>query len=69
MSERGRDGQRLEAMELRRVRNGYMVMPWNFNAGQVNANNDIRVFETFESLMAWLKESFRHEGEKLREQT
>lgn len=46
----------MNELEIRVVRNGYMVRPaYELNRQSILSSDDIRVFETFEALTAFLQ--------------
>jgi hypothetical protein len=54
------------ALEIRKVANGYFVRPVYgrmMDRGYIEEKN-IYVFETFERMMAWLKENFERENDR-----
>jgi len=49
----------METIEIRKVKNGYIVLPTYHNQGSFTPNDTVNVFESFESLIAFLKSNFK----------
>lgn len=58
---------RMDSIEIRIVSNGYMVQQARMDSRELVCLADVHVFESFDSLVAWLGDNFRPQPQPAKE--